>query len=479
MPLVAGEVTALDIPPKHHRVLTDRSLPWRFRALWGGRNGAKDWSVSAFLVELAVRTPRRILFTREVQKTLGASFVQLLTDTINRLGYRDYFDVRRDEILAKHNESKFLFTGLNDIVAGDLKSMEGIDITVIGEAENLTKKSFDTLNFTVRKSLPPSEIWIIFNPKFEDDFVYKFCITDPPDNLIGCEVNGFAIGPGGHVVKADNPFVSDAQIKEAERMLHEDREAFDNQCLGKPMGQGGRVYPMYNPEVHVIDFDLALLPQCNLYMAIDPHRKYYPAIKWYAVTPTNLIVVYNEFPKYDDLGMWYDEARNTKQFELTAKELSNVILANDLTTQYGGFIRARTGDPHFLAEFPDFTRSLMEHGVNGWIDSPFERVEQQRDALKTLLNYNPALPLTAINYPDWLVHRACKNSDRAYRRHSWDERRDKEAETHKDFIDPDRYFLSLFNGKPVYIEPPKATHQRVQSLSEYQLSTLPIRNFGK
>jgi hypothetical protein len=337
---------------------------------------------------------------------------------------------------------------------------------VIGEAQGLTKESFEILDPTIRTA--GSEIWIEFNPKFEDDFVYDRFVTNTPENAIVEQVN-----------YVDNPWCPEELKKQAATMLREDKALWENVWMGKPLGQGGRVYPMYDPEVHEIDFDLTLLPQCNLYMSIDPHRKYYPAIMWYAVTPTNLTVVYNEFPKYEDLGMWYDEARNSKQFELTAKELANVVLANDLTTQYGGYVRARTGDPHFFAEFPDFTRGLMEFGVNGWIDSPFERVEQQRDALKSLLNYNPALPLTAINYPDLLVHRACKNVGRALRRHTWDEKRDKEAETHKDFPDSLRYFLSLFNGKPVYIEPPKPSHARVQSLSEYQLSTLPIRNFGK
>jgi phage terminase large subunit len=478
MPLVNGVVTPLSIPRKHYDVLTDKKPGVRFRALYGGRNGAKDHSFARFLVEMTVRTSKRVLFTREVQKSLEASSKQLLEDIIVELGYSEYFDVFKSDIKSKVNGSKFLFSGLNDIVAGDLKSTEGIDIAVVGEAENLTKKSFDTLNFTIRE--PGSEIWIAFNPRFEDDFVYKFCVEDPPENMVSCLVNGFAVASDGKtVIKADNPFVDETQIVEAQRLFNTDPDGFKNQCLGQPIGQGGRVYPMYKPDVHEIDFDLTMLPKCNLYMAIDPHRKYYPAITWYAVTPTNLVIVYNEYPKYDDLGVWYDEGRNTKPFELTPKQLANVILANDLNTQYGGFIRARVGDPHFFAEFPDFTRGLMEHEVTGWIDAPFEQIEQQRDRLKSMMIYNPALPLTAINFPDWLVHRGCKNKSRAYRRHSWDEKRDKESETHKDFIDNDRYFLSIFNGKPVFIDPPKASQQKVRSLSDMQLESLPIRNFGK
>lgn len=226
----------------------------------------------------------------------------------------------------------------------------------------------------------------------------------------------------------------------------------DARLEGKGSNKSGKVYPMYAEEVHDIDFDLTMLPECDLYMAIDPHRKYYPAILWFAVTPSSAVVVYNEWPKFEDLGMWYDEARNLKVFDKTELELANIILANDLTTQYGGVIAGRVGDPRFLAENVDFVPKLMERGVMGWRDAPYERIETQRDNLRTLLSYNPAIPVCGANMPDWLYDRRCKNARRAAKRHYWGDK-DKEAEEHKDMIDNKRYFLSIFpNGRPVFVE---------------------------
>lgn len=467
MPLINGKFEPLELPPKHARVLFDNTKKWRIRCLHGGRSGAKDWSMTAAIIERAVRKSTRVLCTREIQNTIKDSTHRLLSDTIKRLGYEQYFRVLDNEIRCNVNDSIFAFRGLRDLNADNIKSIEGIDVCMIGEAQNLTKKSFTILNPTIRK--PGSEIWIQYNPQFDDDFIYDLTVVNPPNNLI-CE----------QVLYTDNPWNSQEIIDQAERMKREDELLYRNVWLGEPLGQGGRVFPMYNPDIHEIDFDLAMLPQCNLYMAIDPHRKYYPAIKWYAVTPTSAVVVYNEWPKYEDLGMWYDEARNTKQFDIDLKELANIILGNDMTFQYPGCSPVkRCGDPRFLNENPDLQRVLMENGVIGWVDAPFEKIETQRENLKVLINYNPALPLCGINTPDWYIKRECRNSCRAYKRHCWSEDKDKEREDNKDFIDVDRYFLSIVNGKPLYEEPykPKVGGQLI-SLATHQLSQLPTTNRG-
>jgi hypothetical protein len=461
MPLINGKFEPLDLPAKHFKVLFDNSKKWRFRALWGGRNGAKDWTSTAACIEIAVRQRKRFLFTREVQKTLSKSSIQLISDQIKRMGYSAYFKIGREEISCITTGSVFWFSGLNDINVDDLKSTESVDYAVIVEAENLTKTSFLSFDETMRKI--DCEIWFIFNPANEDDFIYQFCVIDPPEDLIGCNVNGYALADDGKTVtRADNPHVTDVMIRRAQWEFNTDREAFNNHCLGIPKGGGGRVYGIYNKDVHYIDFDRRYLSQCDCYMSIDPHRKYYPAIGWHAITPSGCVVTYNEWPKRKDFlgddsdekskGLWYDEARDTKVFDMSMKELAAVILSNDLTIQYGAVIRGRTGDPRFFAENPDFTRELTRYGVQGWADAPFENIETQRDNMRTLFSYNTDLPAVGINAPEWYIARECENHDRCMRRHHYHPDKDKEAEDFKDFIDQMRYFLSIHDGRPKYIE---------------------------
>jgi phage terminase large subunit len=189
MPLVDGKFEPLTLPSeKHQRVLFDSSKPWRYRVLHGGRNGYKDWSVCQAIVEICLRTSKRCLFTREVQLTIADSAHALLRDTIKRLGYTEYFTVHNNRITCNVNDSSIIFRGLNEMVSGDIKSMEGIDICVVMEAEGLQRKSFEEdLDPTIRKD--GSEIWIIFNTKQASDFVYQFCVIHPPENMIRELVN--------------------------------------------------------------------------------------------------------------------------------------------------------------------------------------------------------------------------------------------------------------------------------------------------
>jgi phage terminase large subunit len=465
MPLINGEFTQLQISEKIATVLFDNSDGVRYRALYGGRGAGKDWGSYAVLIERAVREPIRVLCTRELQTSIKDSSHRVIADTIARLGYSKYLQVFESEIRGV-NGSLFLFRGIRHNTE-EIKSMEGVDICVCDEAQSMTKESFIVLDPTIRKA--GSEIWFKFNPAYDDDFIYDFCVVNKPHNMVSGEVN-----------YTDNPWCPKELIEQADRMRREDPTLYENVWLGKPKGQGGRIFPMYNSEVHEIDFDLSYLPKCDLYMSIDPHRKYYPAITWYAVTPTSATVVYNEWPKYDDLDMWYDEARDQKQFDKTVKELANIILANDYCLN-GGKIIARTGDPRFLAENPDLQVKLMECGVLGWVQAPFERIETQRENLKQLMSYNPAIPLGGCNLPEWYVDKRCKNKTRAYKRHSWSEDKDKESETNKDFIDNDRYFLSTFaNGRPIYCERKSVMSiGKLTSGIDVAANTLPIRGYFK
>lgn len=468
MPLIDDTFEPMEIPAKHARVICNQSQTYRYRVLRGGRSGGKDWAFASAAIERGVRQSTRYLCTREVQNTIKASIHQLLSDTILRLGYSDYFKITDHEIRAKHNDTSFIFKGLRDLNADNVKSIEGIDVCMIGEAQDMTKKSFTVLDPSIRK--PGSELWIQFNEQFDDDFIYLFSVVNPPDDLI-CE----------QVLYTDNPWTTPATYKQAERMRLEDPMLYRNVWLGECLGQGGRVFPLYDKKLHEIDFDMSSLPQCDLYMSIDPHRKYYPAITWYAVTPTGATVVYNEWPRpVDQQGMWYDEARTMMTFDMTMSQLAAVILANDRTF-LGGTVIGRTIDPRFAAEHEDFVPALQALGVLNWRQAPFERIETQRESLKTLIGYNPAIPVYGCNTPDWYVERSCGNKSRAYVRHSYAEDKDKEAETHKDFIDNDRYFLSLFPmGRPAYIErdsmrkgPP------LKSMAAQMMQSLPAQGYYK
>lgn len=160
--------------PKKLRFLFD---PWRYKVAYGGRGGAKSWNFARALLILGAQRQMRILCARETMKSIADSVHQLLADQIRLLGLTQFYTIEKARITGQ-NETTFIFGGLKHDV-GAIKSTEAIDIVWVEEAQNVSKHSWDTLIPTVRKD--GSEIWVSFNPDFEDDDTYaRFVLTPSP-----------------------------------------------------------------------------------------------------------------------------------------------------------------------------------------------------------------------------------------------------------------------------------------------------------
>ena len=149
--------------------------PHRYKVLYGGRGAARSWSVARVLLIKAAAEPLRIGCFRELQKSIRDSVHRLLTDQIGLLELPGY-EITDHEI-RHENGSLFLFEGLRHNVT-KIKSLEGIDIAWVEEAERVSKTSWDVLIPTIRKA--GSEIWVTFNPDLEDDPTYQRFVVSPP-----------------------------------------------------------------------------------------------------------------------------------------------------------------------------------------------------------------------------------------------------------------------------------------------------------
>jgi phage terminase large subunit len=72
----------------------------RYLVAWGGRGSGKSWAIATMLVLQARARPTRILCAREIQRSVSDSVLQLLSDTIDRLGLTSFFEVQKTQILA-------------------------------------------------------------------------------------------------------------------------------------------------------------------------------------------------------------------------------------------------------------------------------------------------------------------------------------------------------------------------------------------
>lgn len=168
--------TWLDVP-----LALDRQ-PVRHRVLYGGRGGAKSWTIAHKLVERARRAPEQILCAREFQNSIRDSSKKLIEDTIRRYGLQSFFTSTGDDIRGR-NGSRFVFLGLNGREAA-LKSLEGFTLCWVEEATTVSQASIEALIPTIRS--PRSELWWSFNPRYPTDPVDQLFRSDtpPPGSIV-------------------------------------------------------------------------------------------------------------------------------------------------------------------------------------------------------------------------------------------------------------------------------------------------------
>jgi phage terminase large subunit len=154
----------------------------RYLAIHGGRGGGKSRSIATALVLRAARSPLRILCAREIQKSIKDSVKRLLDDEIERCGLRSFF-VSTDTEIRGANGALFLFAGLRSNV-DSIKSLEGVDVAWVEEAQSVSQSSLDVLIPTIRK--PNSQIIFSWNPSQSTDPVDAiFCgETTPPRSRV-------------------------------------------------------------------------------------------------------------------------------------------------------------------------------------------------------------------------------------------------------------------------------------------------------
>ncbi len=139
--------------------------------------------------------------------------------------------------------SEFMFYGIKNNPT-KIKSLEGIDICWMEEAEAVSKDSWDILIPTIRK--PGSEIWVSYNPKNILDDTHQRFVISPPDDICLLTVN-----------YTDNPHFPDVLRLEMEECKRKDYDLYLHIWEGEP----------------VADSDMAIIKPSWIAAAVDAHLK--------------------------------------------------------------------------------------------------------------------------------------------------------------------------------------------------------------
>jgi len=177
-----NEKKTIQIPTEFSRLL---DTDWREAAVYGGRFSLKSHTVARILLIKARQNKTRVACFREFQNSITESSHQLLKDLIEEYELTD-FVVTDKAIVNTINGSDFLFKGLR-LNEQSVKSIEGIDIAWVEEAQTVTEKSIEVLTPTVRKD--GSQIIYTYNRLMEEDPVHKRLVIEGRPNTLVLNIN--------------------------------------------------------------------------------------------------------------------------------------------------------------------------------------------------------------------------------------------------------------------------------------------------
>lgn len=242
--------------PRWARVLFEPQ--WRFISVRGGRGSGKTVNFARALIIRAAQQPLRVLCTREVQESIKESVYATLVSEIKKLKLEHCFEILANEIRPLTGGT-FIFRGLSDMTADNVKSLADIDIAWIEEAQTITANSFGKLTPSIRAK--GSQIWLSWNPELETDFIYQKVIVEGLPNCANLFVNF-----------DQNPWFPDELRLEEQDMAGKDPDMHRHIWLGMPLpAVAGAIYfrELSKMESDGRLMNMVVSPELNTYIVMD------------------------------------------------------------------------------------------------------------------------------------------------------------------------------------------------------------------
>lgn len=211
----------IDIATAFQELLTVHK---RYKLFYGGRAGGKSFAFADALLTLATSKKLLIACVREVQNSIKDSVYKLIADRIAYHGLSSLYRLYDDRIVNLSNHSKFIFKGIMEHNAQNIKSLEGVDICWCEEAQKLSLRAWEILNPTIRKS--GSEIWLSMNREEDLDPVWKALALKPDEDTFVKKVNYY-----------DNPYCPEEMKKLARKSKMENFEEYLHVWEGEPRSE--------------------------------------------------------------------------------------------------------------------------------------------------------------------------------------------------------------------------------------------------
>ncbi len=340
---------------KEYKQLFDTN--WREAAVYGGRGSLKSHTVARLLLIRARSAKTRIACFREFQNSIAESSHQLLADLINQYELTE-FKVTDNAIYNTITESDFIFKGLHHNEQS-VKSIEGIDIAWVEEAQTVSQKSLEVLTPTVRK--PGSQIIYTYNRLEEEDPVHKRLVLEGRPNTLILNIN--------YDVALKHGWFPEVLRVEMEDDRERRPSLYKHKWLGEPNTLEGRIYKGW-AMVDDIPHEAKLVR--------------YGLDFGYSIDPTVIVAIY-----YYNGGYIVDEV--TYQKGLSNKSISDIL--NNLPK---ALIIADSAEPKSIDEIYNYGINIQ--GVVKGKDSVRQGIQYVQEQILSLTTRSIKTKTAYLNY---------------------------------------------------------------------------------
>lgn len=144
---------------------------------YGGRGGAKSYTLVDAALARGMQRKERIVGLRETMRSIEQSMYALFCQRIADHKIGEFYEILSDSIRGK-NGTDIFFSGLRKSSSSNIKSLAGVTIALLDEANQVAESSMREFLPTIRE--PNSQRWFAFNPKYKTDSVYKRYVESAP-----------------------------------------------------------------------------------------------------------------------------------------------------------------------------------------------------------------------------------------------------------------------------------------------------------
>lgn len=138
----------------------------------------------------------------------------------------------------------------------------------------------------------------------------------------------------------ENPHISQRRLAEDIKVMS--RSEIRSRIHGIPTNLSGRIYPMFNKQVHVVTREELPTRLVTLYHVLDPHDRKPWAMQWWAVDKRNTAYCVREYPWQKNFN---DMDADDKSYEDYARVIRET--EEELFEIYGRTVYKRIIDPNF------------------------------------------------------------------------------------------------------------------------------------